>query len=567
MNKAKEIRSLHETIAKERVRLIGVCGLTEPLQVFSMLIEEAVNHQATSLNHGLGLLNATKNCVHDYSRVYDLQVREIMKQHRKKIRSQSYSRTHCHHSETKEERRISQKVMLDWINVISRDVSTRVVPLSGRTASKFLPPFDRTVDFPALHDGKQLCRVVLSLVIDTCETASENDEDTRIPPTIEQLEDMKAVADRPELLVKQTLSLALYYLHIPIYRVDDILQGNHDVIKNLVSNLILLSPPNLHHEDTKLLLSDISQYQTLGAELVKVNHELTAQPLLGRLHTAWSSMGGNASKDSSGPELMSRRLSQEIVLKAPTNEGSKAYDSNELAPPHKRNGSAAPATQADAFDTYLASSTAVSDAFNGSEEKSNGSRPTTQMTSALHNPGQAPRPSIKKVSFANDSNVEAAAAAAVARAQEADPEPVRTTPAPNRPPRAIGTNPDVNLPMIPQRKASTVEVNGKLFDPEIVNIYPMVTLGQRYEILSNTVDEFLKHGADKRLIHSIAKFGRTMRAIGKLRDDFDSLLKNNAEGVKLAAEVRQQIMAHNSVRLLRFSGWLADEEELDTPTF
>jgi len=329
------------------VRVIGVCGLTEPIQVFSMLIEEAVNHQATSLNHGLGLLNSSKNCVHDYSRIYDLQVREIMKQHRKKIRSQSYSRSHSNHSETKEQKRIANKVMLDWINVVSRDVSTRTVPLSGRTASKFLPPFDRTIDFPALHDGKQLCRVVVSLVIDACETASENEDDTRVPPNVELLEDIKAVSDRPELLIRQALSLATYYLHIPIYRVEDILRGNNDVIQNLVSNLILLSPPNLHHEDNKVLHSDMSQYQTLGAELIKVNHELTAQPLLGRLHTAWSSMGGNASKDPA-PELMSRRMSQEILQKPPAvSESTKPFDSSDPVPANKKNIAALSSAQAD----------------------------------------------------------------------------------------------------------------------------------------------------------------------------------------------------------------------------
>jgi len=111
----------------------------------------------------------------------------------------------------------------------------------------------------------------------------------------------------------------------------------------------------------------------------------------------------------------------------------------------------------------------------------------------------------------------------------------------------------------------SVNVDGVVYEARVAALYPPATLGRRYAVLAQSVDDFIVNSANKKLTNCVVRLGRNMRSLCQLRDDFDSMLKNISEGTRLAADVRQYVQIDLLVKLLRGVGWLVDEEPDASP--
>lgn len=281
------VMAIYREIAKDRGRLLGLCALVEPILLLSNVVEDGCNSTVLSLNTMLD--NLSVRPMHDYSRSFEVEVRELVRHHRKKAATAEYSLSHASHSETSDESRIGHKILFEFVNTQSRDVGTRSEHTSGRSLAKFLPVYERVTDYAQLKNGRQLCRVIMALVYDRCEHSEQLGEPCQ-RLSLDQWEDLQSTQNKPTHLVRLMLKHAAFYLHLPLYRFQDILDGNAEVIQSLVGHLMLLSAPLMHPDHLKTIDRDRANCKAVHSALHHLMTEQELRAFLSRISGIWKTL-------------------------------------------------------------------------------------------------------------------------------------------------------------------------------------------------------------------------------------------------------------------------------------
>lgn len=303
------VLKLHEEIVRERLRVIGLISLSEPLNSLVEAVDEASVSEANALQNMLQSLT-NRSAVPDYSRLFDLGVKDTTRQLRKKALTKAYCTAHNINSETKEELKLSTKVMLDWINNKSRDIGMKNESESNKPLGKLLPSFERMSEFGQLKDGRQLCRVIVSLVYDSVE-GNPVHEDFRQKFSLDQLNEIKRLEDNATSLVRLSLKHAYFHLQLPLFHAEDILSGDVAVIQTLIGSLMLVAPAQKHSEDARILGAQTEQLAALKSERDAVKESLESQATFRRLKAAWSQI-----RDSSGEAISAALAPKEVTAVA-----------------------------------------------------------------------------------------------------------------------------------------------------------------------------------------------------------------------------------------------------------
>eukprot|EP01041_Mallomonas_annulata_P008917 gene8917-18450_t len=482
------IMKIYEEVGKERSRLISVCALTEPIHSLTTIMEEAASNTAQSLN--TAITDLAKRPLHDYLKFFDNEARELIKLHRKKSVTQEYFLSHNSHSETIDEIRLSERLMFDWINNTSRDAGLRTDPVTGRSLAKYLPTYERTTSFPQLKDGKQLSRVIMSLVHDVCDFHEMQGHGiNRL--TTDQWDDIQSAHTRPIALIRLILKHALFYLHLPLYRFDDVLEGRSDTMQTLVSNLMILSYPTMHPESKKMLERERKECDAIHKALKQLQHVIGTQHQLQRVHSLWKSV----------------------------QDESRGFDNITLG---GRNGNSN-------GNAGMGMAMGVK-SFKGYRRGSRGSLAgdaallASDLISTMHGRGNGPGH--------GDSSDE-----------DDDDDEKRT------------------FEFFERLGEAAKTCHGLPLDDEIIDRFPIFTLGSSYDQLSVAIDDFIRQGADRKLVDTVSQISQNFRSLSELRHNVDHFVQDTDEGMVLAAEIRQKIGSHSTVALLRRLRLVTDDIE------
>mmetsp|Transcript_5446 Transcript_5446/g.5601 ORF Transcript_5446/g.5601 Transcript_5446/m.5601 type:complete len:705 (-) Transcript_5446:124-2238(-) len=474
-NQHQILMKIYGEIAKDRERMIGFCSLIESFISLTNIVEEASSSTSLSVNNMLDDLSVRP--MHDYMKVFDSEIRDMAKFHRRKVITVEHSLNHTSNSETNEEARIANKSLFEFVNTFSRDVGIRIEPTSGRSLAKYLPPYERASGFSDLKNGRQLCRVIMALVHDKCDYLEQLGE-TAQRLTQDQWDDLQSSQYKPMHIVRLMLKHSAFYLHVPLYRFEDVLEGNVEVIQSLIGHLILCSAPIMHTDYVKALEKSRQQCKAIQQGLHQLLSDGETQSSLSRLFGVWKSLnmdmlslgkrGPESTSSSTTGGMMTEKLSRvDASLKGGMGHWKPEDDKGD--DPDKEE-------EVDEFQRLrdMYEEKGSSDFFN-------------RLGDALD------------------------------------------------------------------------RTDGLPLDTEISERYPIFRLHSSYDQLSASIDDFLSQGVHRRISFNVAQLGQNINGLGQLRHDVDHMMKESEEGIVLAADIRQHVVSHNFVMLLRRLRYISDD--------
>jgi hypothetical protein len=244
------IKVLHKKIADERVRVIGLATLVEHLMKSTETCHDVWKKDLSYVGSQL-LIASTNVASHDYREIFsDMDRKYVIKTKFARV-----DRFHAVGSPYSEERgnedQATTLLLLRWVDHMARRVSK--FSQNGVNVDEYLPRYEKTQNFPALLDGKQLCRVVTCAIYDSMDssnTLTENysafggtlGETDRVGFGMPQLEEMLGYKNSPFFLLACCIQYSAKYLDVPPFDVHQ-LRVDNDILKAFVSYLMINSTP------------------------------------------------------------------------------------------------------------------------------------------------------------------------------------------------------------------------------------------------------------------------------------------------------------------------------------
>jgi len=246
------IKVLHKKIADERVRVIGLATLVEHLMKSTETCHDVWKKDLSYVGSQL-LIASTAVASHDYREIYSELDRKQIIQNRLARLDRFHATSASFSEDRSSEEHASTDMLLRWVDAMSRRVSK--FSQNGVNANEYLPKYQKTPNFPALLDGKQLSRVVVCVVFDSMDssnTLGDNysafggslGETEREGFGQVQLKEVLGYQNSPFFLLACCIQYSAKYLDVPPFDVHQ-LRSDNDILKSFVTYLVINSAPAL----------------------------------------------------------------------------------------------------------------------------------------------------------------------------------------------------------------------------------------------------------------------------------------------------------------------------------
>lgn len=288
-----EIKSLLETIKKERKRVVGLASLAKPLQTYSGLVDRFLFQESREIRHQLHYA-ATTTPSFNYQHIFDEGVIEDLGQLRREREQRNFFTSSVYKSNVKGEIAVSVQIVVDWITNTSTNAGNHIESSSGKSLNVYLPsPDEEVTSLSKLATGRDLCRVIVALIYDTIAARSEtinrfrehqalntvtptgkqkrrlsvmlsHASNTSLTVSLGDLHHISTIQNNPLELLSYSLKLAVQYLQLPMFKAIDIFAGKSDIIYALGVALMACSKPIVHREDATEINDQIEKIQRLN---------------------------------------------------------------------------------------------------------------------------------------------------------------------------------------------------------------------------------------------------------------------------------------------------------------
>ena len=293
IDKQKDVvMTIYEGIAKERMLFLKICSFTDIIQSFIRIYDQNADNMVHFITKNLE--NLSHKPFREYSRVYNAEIRDSVKFHNDDSQRVDFNFQHSSSSETSSEQNLSKKIIFSWINNHSCDAGMKTEPLSGRALARYLPQYERVKEFSELRNGLQLCRIIMAMVHDVCDVCERTGrEDVVRRLSLDHWSALQKLFDDPLQLLNLILKHAAFYLRLPLFRGEDIINGSDYMIECLISSLMILEIPISHPESTKRLEKEKLEIVSLGVTVKHLNEEVHSQQQFVRINSLWKSIYEN----------------------------------------------------------------------------------------------------------------------------------------------------------------------------------------------------------------------------------------------------------------------------------
>lgn len=185
----------------------------------------------------------------------------------------------------------TNRVLVEWVNAVSRGAGSKVEPVSGKSLDMFLARHEDITDITDLRNGKILARVIFSLVVDRMLAESEKNRQQVVsssssvgsasnPSNIfleqysygswaplsvsyEDFEIAQQKVDHAMELLSHILSVATRCLEIKQFQPMEIFSGYKDWMWHLLLSLMNAAVPSITKDDSNEVEHSIQRYYEL----------------------------------------------------------------------------------------------------------------------------------------------------------------------------------------------------------------------------------------------------------------------------------------------------------------
>jgi hypothetical protein len=298
----------------ERARVVALAALCEPIDMLITLVDEVCNKESVSLEVELEQARADLPS-HEYSRFYNAKVREVVNKLWIQRQRRGNASSSAFETQLLSESDAIVRIIIQWVNHTSRECTNAIEPTSLKPLDDYLSPHEQVYDILQLRNGRTLSRVVVSLIFHAVERLGggsvQQQQQTKNTIkaegkagsgavatvstvkgglTLEELRSYAAVENDEEGLVRLSLQHAALYLGVPLFRVEDVANGNRDVIHSLVGYLLLCTPQTKSLEDAKECESFQSQCEAIKFSFQQVEERIRGVKTVVDVQTAWKNV-------------------------------------------------------------------------------------------------------------------------------------------------------------------------------------------------------------------------------------------------------------------------------------
>jgi hypothetical protein len=283
---------LRKDLDLEKSRVIALAGLCEPIDMLIALVDDMCNKEAVNLEAEMAKCDGDLPS-YEYSRIYNTKVRDtiaklwIQRQRRNNATGPEFD------NQITGEADAIVRVILQWVNFISRECSTTLEPTTQKPLDDFLQKHEQVYDILQLRNGRTLARIVVSLVFNAAVPLHQGATLVRGAAalrtlTVDQLHEIKDLENDERGLVRLTLEHAAHFLGVPLFKVTDIINGSSETIHSLVGYLLLATAQQRSVKDAQENESLKSQCEAIKFAFHQVEDRVKLLQTIADVQDAWA---------------------------------------------------------------------------------------------------------------------------------------------------------------------------------------------------------------------------------------------------------------------------------------